>query len=246
MRNRKFLTTIIAFILIAFSADNIANGKSDMSDILVSEKVVGHKIQKTIMLDNNFKIEVGRAKDYGRFNTYTLFILSHNNKQLYIDSTLTEYQFDLSTYPKVISADNGTFQVIVEVNNSPDKNYFKCFTVYKDKIQDIKKLPIFIADAANLDADKNFEFAGSWHYAMIEGDSGQFTAYNPIIYFELSTCGLLLDSTLTIERNKMIYGNFYGYDFVNDVEIKTKECYKKMNDEYDRITQYSKSNHIKK
>ncbi|MDD4971276.1 MAG: hypothetical protein PHT07_17745 [Paludibacter sp.] len=45
------------------------------------------------------------------------------------------------------------------------------------------------------------------------------TAYNPIMYYKLTTTGFQLDSTLTIERNKVIYGEFYGYKYNAKIEM---------------------------
>ena len=110
----------------------------------------------------------------------------------------------------------------------------KYFKVHQDKIVSTEKLPSFISKASNLDTDDNLEFAGFWDWGETWGDNGTLTAYNPIIYYELKPSGITFDSTLTISKNKEIYGNFHGFKYNEKVEIKTSET-KKRDNEIDRI-----------
>ena len=57
------------------------------------------------------------------------------------------------------------------------------------------------------------EYACFCDYSQVWGDGNNLTAYNPILYYSVTTEGLLLDSLLTKERNEMIYGKFYGFAF---------------------------------
>jgi hypothetical protein len=72
-------------------------------------------------------------------------------------------------------------------------------------------LPLFIAEAANLDEDRAPERAGYWGNGEVWGENNAITAYNPILYYEQSPEGLRLDSALTRTKNQSIYGNFHGF-----------------------------------
>ncbi len=210
---RTYLTFLIAFVLTVCS--------------------IGYG-QNTIKLDNDFEIKVGQKEDLETFETHMLFILEHKNKQLYIDTSSAEYEFGDKLYPMVRKLDNETFEILVEVNDRPSKNYLKYFKVHKDKIVRIEKLPTFISKPSNLDTDDNLELAGFWEWGEMFGENYSLTAYNPIIYYELRPSGITLDSALTISINKEIYGCFHGFDYNENVEIKMSEN-KKWDEEINRI-----------
>ncbi len=69
------------------------------------------------------------------------------------------------------------------------------------------------ATAANQDADSTLEYAGSVGFPEL---SGTYMPYSPIVYYELHSDGMRIDSTLTEERNAFIYGRFYGYEYRED------------------------------
>ncbi len=174
--------------------------------------------QKTKKLDNGFEIQVGDEEDYEKFKTYTLFKLSHNGSVIYMDSSLTEYEFGDKKYPIVFPLGRHKFEVLVEVNDRPNKNYLKLFRIESNKLIAVEQLPTFISYPSDLDSDGEIEYAGFWDYPQVSGDE---TAYNPILYYQLTDDGLKLDSTLTIEKNTVIYGKFSGYKFTEAVIVPT-------------------------
>ncbi|MFM6953085.1 MAG: hypothetical protein ACKOXR_08120, partial [Bacteroidota bacterium] len=172
------------------ACSNINGQKNNSSaettaDDLKSQSSIDQQVQKTIKLDNDFEIKVGQKEDFEKFETFTLFILTHKNKQLYLDTSLTEYEFGDKLYPIVRQLDNETFEILVEVNDRPNKNYLKYFKVHQDKIVSSEKLPTFISKSSNLDTDDNSEFAGFWDWGETSGDNGSLVVYNPIIYYDL-------------------------------------------------------------
>jgi hypothetical protein len=236
---RAFLTFLIAFGLIAYSSVNAqktVTSSNTSADNFQTEESIDKQVERTIKLDSDFEIKVGQKENFGKFETYTFFILTHKGKQLYLDSSLTEYEFGDKLYPIVRKLDKETFEILVEVNDRPSKNYLKYFKVHRDKIVRTEKLPTFISKASNLDADENLEFAGFWEWGETWGDNGSLTAYNPIIYYELRPNGITLDNTLTINKNKEIYGDFHGFKYNEKVEIQTSET-KKWSIEIDRINE---------
>jgi hypothetical protein len=232
-----FSTLLFACILTACSNGNgqkTISSTDTSADSSLTKLSIDKQVQKTIKLVCDFEIKVGQKEDFEKFETYTLFILTHKNKQLYLDTSLTEYEFGDKLYPLVRQLDKETFEILVEVNDRPSKNYLKYFKVHQDKIVSTEKLPTFISKASNLDTDDNLEFAGFWDWGETWGDNGSLTAYNPIMYYELKSTGIALDSTLTISKNKDIYGDFHGFKYNEKVEIKTSEN-KKRDNEIDRI-----------
>ncbi len=224
-----FFTILLHLILTACSNINQQKNVSltiSNSDSLPTQTIIDKQIQNKIKLDSGFEIKVGQKEDFGDFATFTLFILSHNNKQIYIDTSNTEYEFGDTLYPILKTVDKETFEILVEVNNRPNKNYLKYFKVRQDKIVRTEKIPTFISNAANLDSDPNLECAGFWYWSETWGDNGSLTAYNPIIYYEFKASGILIDSSLTIEKNKEIYGQFYGFSYNEKVKIRTNEIEK--------------------
>lgn len=230
------LTVSIAFILTACSSGNGQKTVSSTNtDSLQNEASISQQIQKTVKLDYDFEINVGQKEDFEKFETYTLFILTHKGKQIYLDTSLTEYEFGDKLYPIVRQLDKETFEILVEVNDRPSKNYLKCFKVHQDKLISTEKLPTFISKPSNLDSDDNLELAGFSDFGETWGDNGSLTAYNPIIYYELKPSGIALDSTLTISKSKEIYGDFYGFKYNEKIEVKTSEN-EKWDNEVDRIS----------
>lgn len=234
---RIYLPFLITCIFTACSNGNglkTFNSTNTTTSSLQNVSNIDKQVQKTIKLDNDFEIKVGEKEDFEKFETYTLFILTHKSKRLYLDTTMTEYEFSDKLYPIVRQLDKETFEILVEVNDRPNKNYLKYFKVHQDKIVSTERLPTFISKASNLDTDDNLEFAGFWDWGETWGNNGSLTAYNPIIYYELRPSGITLDSTLTISKNKEIYGDFHGFRYNEKVEIKTSEN-KKWSNEIDRI-----------
>ncbi len=233
----SYLTFLIAFVL---TASSNCNGQKTVSaiaqyaDSLQTNLNIDNQVQKVIKLGNDFEIKVGKKEIFEGVETYTLFFLTHKNKLLFLDTSLTEYEFEDKLYPIIRQLDKETFEILVEVNERPNKNSLKYFKVYRDKIISTEKLPTFISKVSNLDKDDNLEFAGFWDWGETWGDKGSLTAYNPILYYELRPNGITLDSTLTVNKNKEIYGDFYGFKYNEKVEIKTNET-KKRENEIDRI-----------
>lgn len=191
------------------------------------------QIQKTILINNDFKIKTGG-------NENTLFILSRNEKIIYLDTTnKTEYEFGDSLYPMIHKTGDNSFEILAEVNYRPFKNYLKRFQIKNDILIKVDTLPTFFCEVKNLDNDATLEYAGIWYYSEMWDDSTnqRLTVYNPIIYYEITLEGLRLDTLLTIEKNKMIYGAFKGYYYNGKLPIKVSDLGDKFENEINRISQ---------
>lgn len=84
------------------------------------------------------------------------------------------------------------------------------------------KLPILISKAIDINNDGTKELAGFWDYAQTCGQNNNLTAYNPILYYEITKTGFKLDSSMTKARNKKIYGEFHGLKFSEKFEQSSK------------------------
>lgn len=234
---RAHLTFLIVFTWAACSneeAQKTSSATGVAADSLPAKSNIDQQIQNTLTLTDGFEIKVGRKESFEKFEGYSLFILLHNGKQIYIDTSLTEYEFGDKLYPIIRPVDKETFEVFVEVNNRPHKNYLKYFRVHQDKIIRTEEFPTFIAAASNLDTDAHLEFAGFLDWGEVWGKSVALTAYNPIIYYELKPNEISLDSTLTINKNKEIYEGFHGFSYNQKVEVHYKN--QKRDNEIDRIS----------
>jgi hypothetical protein len=220
---------LIAFIARCYfsSGQSIPLSGSAPSDSVQTEAHLEKQIEKTIKLSNDIEISVGRGEIIYELETFTLFMLTHKKKLLYLDTSLTEYEFSDKLYPMVRALDGGTIELLVEINNRPNKNYLKHFIFSQDKLLHTDSLPIFISTASNLDADARLELAGYWDVGETWGDNNEFTAYNPIIYYELLPNGIVLDSTLTHAKNQVIYGQFYGYAYNENIQIDVNKLKKR-------------------
>lgn len=123
--------------------------------------------------------------------------------------TAAWYEFGDSLWPMAIKTGDDSYQLIFEVCNRPSKNYLKSIRVEGYKVTAADLLPTFINEIpVDLNGDGIREYAGQPSLDERDSDS---TAYNPILYYNSTSAGIVLDSTLTYRRNEAIYGTFYGY-----------------------------------
>ena len=182
-----------------------------------NEEIISQDL-KTIKLDFDFIVTVGQEEDFEKFKTYTFFQLTRNNATIFIDSSLTEYEFGNELFPIIIKTGDNGFELLFEINDRPSKNYLKRLFIKDNKLIKQDKLPTFEAKPIDINQDGIKEYAGFWDYSQVWGDKNNLTAYNPILYYSVTPKGLILDSLLTRERNEMIYGKFYGFAFSENDE----------------------------
>jgi hypothetical protein len=237
MKNTIYFLMGIILILTACDtknkqAENYTKVKKD--SLMETCRSNGNKIEKTLYMDYGFKVSVGRSEDFNTFKTYSFFELSKSGKTLYTDTTL-EYEFGDKLFPIVLQTGRNKFELLFEVNDRPTKNYLKRLTLKEDKVLKIDTLPTFISKPSDLNHDGIKEYAGFWDWSEQWGETEIKTDYNPILYYKITTTGLQLDSLLTKKRNKVIYGDFYGYNFNERLDIPISIT-KEFDNEVERIT----------
>ena len=240
MRNRICILLTLGLILTACDVKN----KQAIIDTKTTELKIDslHKINtlreskttKTIQLDFSFRVALGQEEDFKTFKTYSFFELSRSGKIVYTD-TLLEYEFADKIYPITLQTGKNKFELMFEVNDRPSKNFLKRLTIKDDKVIKIDSLPTFISKATDLDKDGTKEYAGFWDFSEVWGEPISKTDYNPILYYKITTTGLQLDSLLTKERNTIIYGEFHGFDFSENIVMPISVS-EKFSKELKRIT----------
>lgn len=211
------MTTVLTVLISCKQTVKEVNNLATNADTTeINESI--DKDLKTIKLDFDFVVAVGQEEDFEKFKTYTFFHLTRNNATIYIDSSLTEYEFGNKFFPIVIKTGDNSFELLFEINNRPNKNYLKRLFIKNNKLVGQDKLPTFEAEPIDINKDGIKEYAGFWDYSEVWGENHNLTAYNPILYYSVTPTGLKLDSFLTRERNEMIYGKFYGFSFSENDE----------------------------
>ena len=177
------------------------------------------QFRKRLPLPYGFEVKAGGYERLGHLETYTLVVVSRDGKEVFKDSSLTEYAFSHKSYPKVMPAGPGAFELLLQVNDRPNLDYLRRLRIERNALTKTDSLPIFIGGPADLDGDEALERAGYWGGGEVWGENDSLTAYNPILYYEESPGGLRLDSTLTREKNGAIYGEFRGFDFNGNMPV---------------------------
>lgn len=198
------------------------------------KKEDGNQELKTINLGYDFIVSIGREEIFEKFKTYTYFQLTRNNKTIFVDSSLTEYEFGNGLFPIILKTNEGSYELLFEINNRRNKNYLKRLIIKNDELVKEDKLPTFVAKPIDLNHDGLKEYAGFWDYSQVWGNNNNLTAYNPILYYSVTEQGLQLDTLLTKERNEHIYGKFLGFEFSENNE-QPERVIEKFNQEIKRI-----------
>jgi hypothetical protein len=221
MKTILFLVAIPLYFSIGCntSLKNDQSKKNDSATVDQTAESAKNNTAKTLHLDYNFKVEAKRGENFGNFTTYTFFKLTQNDNAVFLDSSLTEYEFDDTLYPIVLKTGEDSYQLLFEINDRPNKNYLKRLFVTHEKVVQSDKLPTFLTKPIDIKHNGILEYVGFWDYSEIWGEKDNHTAYNPLLFFSLTKNGLQLDSLLTIEQNKKIYGEFHGYSYDEKIEM---------------------------
>jgi hypothetical protein len=181
-----------------------------------------HKPDLYLKLKNGLELKAKPAYPDEEISTFNYLEIFQNGKMIFKDTTLTEYTLEDSLYPKLYDFKNH-LELLIEINNRPNKNEIYRFFIKEGKLVKIDTLPSFLTTPKDLDNDKKLEYAGFWDYGEVWGDPIEVTDYNPIVFYEITENGIKLDSLTTISVNTNIYGKFYGFYFNEQIEIPYKK-----------------------
>lgn len=184
------------------------------SPVLLSQVFKTENIRlETAELGHGFEI-TGAVDTTENPIVYEQLLLRHNGKKLFFDST-TYFFFTDPSFPLLVKTGDNSFDLLLETDGRPQSNTLTLFKIRNDSIVQRLNFPMFVSDtAANLDEDNTLEYAGAIGFPEY---GGTYMPYSPIIYYELLPEGLTIDTSLTESRNALIYGNFWGYEYREDI-----------------------------
>lgn len=196
-------------------------------------------IQAPELSKYGFEIFAEKGEDYGDFITYSSVIIKHNQKNIYVD-TSNEYEFSNTLYPLIFKISDSRFELLIEVNSRPNKNYLSLLHIQNDKVIKIDTLPTFLCKGKKLSQGNSIIYAGMWDDSeeWTDKNKQRLTVYNPIMFYKVTDHGISLDTSLTIKRNKLVYGSFKGFQYSEQTPIKVKSLGNKLNMEIRRIKNY--------
>ena len=175
------------FILTSFSVENSS------------------KIFKTTYFD---KIEIiGKYED--NLPDYVVDLKCKMDGQLiYTAGPNEEFEFQNRIWEAAKEIGENSFQLLLELNDRPDKNKIILLTVKDKKLVDKKIIPTF--DTCIYRPDKTKEFSGQLEYPEAMDNIHQ-TQYIPTLFYVDKPTGIVLDSAKTMVFNKSKWGKFYGF-----------------------------------
>lgn len=202
---------LILFILIGCVSNSDKQKKSvsvvnDTLSRIVKKDSKVYSIDTTINVGSGFEITYIQD-EFSDNSDGSLLTIIHNKKLVYTDKS-DFYVLNDSLNPTMIVLDSGIFQIFLEVDNRPSKNYLKMIKIQFDKIIDSQKTPTFSCKPSHLFDDTTLLYADFWDYSEMWTDSNNknwFTC-DPIMYYKLTNKGLVLDSLYTLKKNKEIFG----------------------------------------
>ena len=180
---------------------------------------------ETVDIGEGFLVRAAHSEDYGRFKVYWDIVLLHDGAEVYSD-TSNEYEFCSTQFPRVRRLTSNGFEILLTVNDRPNKNKLLLLRVKEDQVFRSVELPDFLSGAKDLAGDGKLRLAGLWDYSEVwESDDGNpVTDYNPILYYVQSDTGLYLDSAYTRSKNQTIFGTFLGFQFSEQHPVLRSLC----------------------
>lgn len=169
---------------------------------------------KVVELPHGITLRLGRPETYDLDTPLTLYSrlqLRHAGRLVFEDST-REYEVARRPYPTTFADGAGGAVVLLEVNNR-DLNELLRLQIRNGHATVTDTLPVFTTGPAQLDDDAPLELAGMLTSNERWGDRGEYTAYNPIRYYELTAAGPVFDAKLTEGKIRAIYGQFLGFRY---------------------------------
>ena len=239
--HRLSILFLISFLLIGCEAapENQKKAPLIVSDTLSSnlkKDSTVYSLDTTIFIGSGFEVSC-KQDEFSDNNNGSFLIVKHNNEPIYIDRS-EFYVLDDSLNPTLIALGNDLFEIFLEVDDRPSKNYLKVLKIQSDKVIDSQKIPSFSSKPCHLFGDTTFVYADTWGYPEAWSDSNnkEWVTCDPIMYYKLTKKGLVLDSQYTRWKNKVIFGITNVFDLKetksmpanNDVALK-KEIKRIMN-----------------
>ena len=160
--------------------------------------------------------------------------MTRNGLQLFEHDYVEEFELNnLESFVFKLDGQN-SFELVFESTSPPAKPWITLYRIENDKIVSVSKLPSMDVKPRNLDEDNFLEFAGYWNWTEAYGSGYELVSYNPLLVYEVTVTGVKIDSVLTMEVNKEIWGNFEGYVFTDKISMDSKAV-KKLKEMIERL-----------
>ena len=232
MRNHTFVMFSIPLVMLPF------------------QNLSAQKLKSSLRLSDGFQIETFNGErdstvhlngQVDRWATYSSLRVLHHGRAVFVGTTDTlDYYLRSDKYPQLFRFRAGLYQLLILFASPPGPDEVRLLGFRKDRLVEDQIIPELLGPLKDLAGDGGKESAGI-NYLAEEWQAGPHdtttvTSYNPIIYYKITQDGFVLDSSLTIKENRMIYGKFYGFQIDNDHPIPVAQLGKKLEREFQRIT----------
>jgi hypothetical protein len=134
-------------------------------------------------------------------------------------------------YPKVFHFHDHD-ELLIDYCDAPYPDKVLRLVISHDSVVHTDTLAEVFNKASNLNNDGVPHFAGFMEDVEFLPDS---IYYHPILYYAISSDGIVLDSALTRTRNEWIYGRFYGFEENENVTVPNRTHKRRLDNELNRI-----------
>ncbi len=189
---------------------NEPNGKNGTSLSEVMKDTTVYSLDTTMYIGKGFEIYC-KQDEFSDNENGSLLVVKHNNKPVYINRS-NFFVLNDSLNPTIIELGDDLFEIFLEIDDRPNRNFLQMLKIQLDKVIDSQKIPKFFHNPYQIVNGKCL-FVGMWDYSegWTNGKDSVYSTYNPYLYYEITKTGIVLDSAVTRKINKEIYGDFYGY-----------------------------------
>jgi hypothetical protein len=243
--NRIYLSLVIAVISTGCGSSPDATRKTTVQkkDTIA---IKDDKDSSAYTFDTIINLGGGLVEGYEMEYNNKALAIRHNGRQVFADSTRPDYELGNPLNPGFIQFGDDIFEVFLEENNSPNKSTLKMLKFQHDQLIETQVLPTFFAKPHCLFGPPGgYPFNTNMYYAAFsfyteqcaDSNGRRVTDVTPILYYKLTNHGMILDSAVTLKKNKEIWGgiNVFTYDYNIPIPVaKTKLCEK----EVDRIINF--------
>jgi hypothetical protein len=222
----------LAILITGCSQKVVETDENTLSDQSEARKREKARMSKT--LEYGFQINGTDREYFDQYGVFTKLEVTRNGLQLFEHDYVEEFEIDnLESYVFKLDGQN-SFELVFESTSPPAKPWLTLYRLENDKIVSMTKLPSMDVKPRNLDEDDFLEFAGYWSWIETYGPDQEYVSYNPLLVYEVTDTGIRIDSLLTMEINKEIWGNFEGYDFSDKISMDS-EAVKKLKEIIERL-----------
>jgi hypothetical protein len=210
--------TLIYGLLILISCNQTKTNSDSNTTEQPNTKTTDKVISKD--LGYGFIITFGDSEDFTDFKTYWNIKLYKNNVTIFSDTT-TEFEIK-SKYPSIRKIGQD-YEILLFVNDRPSIDKLLILKTQGDNFISKDLIPYFEMSPKDIDSDGKLELIGIMSYYEMAGAGGNLMPYVPILIYEYTDSGIILDSTETKNVNIRVYDKFYGFDYSEKYEFEGNE-----------------------